>query len=144
MMKRQEQQNLDPYSPPELEGEGTSPNKASESERSSGQLSPIKVHSKHWLLPLLGYGYVPAVIGLGITLGNGGLINIIDRYLLFICSGAFLLILLPAYAVLIAKLFAERSRQGIHSILVSLYQIFSLVPPAYWIVVVLTFGGSPA
>ena len=140
MMKHQEQQNLDPYSPPELEGEGISLNKASELESSSGQLSLRKVHRKHWLLPLLGYGYIPAVIGLAILLGNGGF----DGFTLFISSGAVLLILLPAYAVLIAKLFAERSRQGIHSILLSLYQIFSLVPPAYWIVVVLTFGGSPA
>ena len=139
-MKHQEQQNLDPYSPPELEGEGISPNKASELESSSGQVSPRKVHRKHWLLPLLGYGYIPAVIGLAILLGNGGF----DGFTLFISSGAVLLILLPAYAVLIAKLFAERSRQGIHSILLSLYQIFSLVPPAYWIVFVLTFGGSPA
>ena len=139
-MKHQEQQNLDPYSPPELEGEVLRPNKDSELESSSGQLPPSKVDRKHWLLPLLGYGYVPAVIGLGLTLDKDNF----DGYYLFINSGAFLLILLPAYAVLIAKLFIERSRQGIHSILLSLYQIFSLVPPAYWIVVVLSFGGSPA
>ena len=95
-----------------------------------------KLHQVHWRLPWYGYGYVPLVFAF--------LFVTDDRYSAFIYSGLLLLILLPLYAAGIVWLTVKRIQQGTNSALLTVYQILSIVPPLLWLLLVMTFNGSPA
>ena len=95
-----------------------------------------KLHQVHWRLPWYGYGYVPLVFAF--------LFVTDDRYSAFIYSGLLTLILLPLYSAGIVWLTVKRIQQGTNSALLTVYQILSIVPPLLWLLLVMTFNGSPA
>ena len=110
-------------------------------------------HSKHakrtgagnpeagqWVLPLFGYGYVPVIFGLLLTIQDVGF----ARYELFVNSGLALIFLLPVYAIILAKFAINRGNEGRKSVGLYLFQFVSLVPLVLWLLFVFTFGGSPA
>ena len=97
---------------------------------------PQKLHQVHWRLPWYGYGYVPLVFAV--------LFVTDDRYSAFIYSGLLTLILLPLYSAGIVWLTVKRIQQGTNSALLTVYQILSIVPPLLWLLLVMTFNGSPA
>ncbi len=77
----------------------------------------------------------------------GALFSIGDSfggYYVFVFSGAALLVLIPAYAVIISILTAKRIRNGTNTTKITLFQPLPLIIYAYWLVAVLSFGGSPA
>ena len=142
---------------------GTGPEGSSDRSRESGGKGPEKTnphsapkiagHSKHakrtgagnpeagqWVLPLFGYGYVPVIFGLLLTIQDVGFAG----YELFVNSGLALIFLLPVYAIILAKLAINRGNEGRKSVGLSLFQFVSLVPLVLWLLFVLTFGGSPA
>ena len=124
------------------------------SEKTNPSAAPKNAgHSKHakrsgaghpeagqWVLPLFGYGYVPVIFGLLLTIQDVGF----ARYELFVNSGLALIFLLPLYAIILAKLAINRGNEGRKSVGLSLFQFVSLVPLVLWLLFVLTFGGSPA
>ena len=87
-------------------------------------------------MPWYGYGYVPLVFAFLFVTDDG--------YTTFIYSGLLLLILLPLYAAGIVWLTVKRIQQGKNSALLTVYQILSIVPPLLWLLLVMTFNGSPA
>ena len=142
---------------------GTGPEGSSDRSRESGGKGPEKTnpysapksagHSKRakrtgagnleagqWVLPLFGYGYVPVIFGLLLTIQDVGF----ARYELFVNSGLALIFLLPVYAIILAKLAINRGNEGRKSVGLSLFQFVSLVPLVLWLLFVFTFGGSPA
>ena len=142
---------------------GTGPEGSSDRSRESGGKGPEKTnpysapksagHSKRakrtgagnpeagqWVLPLFGYGYVPVIFGLLLTIQDVGF----ARYELFVNSGLALIFLLPVYAIILARLAINRGNEGRKSVGLSLFQFVSLVRLVLWLLFVLTFGGSPA
>lgn len=142
---------------------GTGPEGSSDRSRESGGKGPEKTnpysapksagHSKHakrtgagnpeagqWVLPLFGYGYVPVIFGLLLTIQDVGF----ARYEIFVNSGLALIFLLPVYAIILARLAINRGNEGRKSVGLSLFQFVSLVRLVLWLLFVLTFGGSPA
>ena len=107
---------------------------------SSEQSNQPKCHPIHWRLPLFAYGYVPLLFILGPLMDDDGF----DRYYLFVYSGLLLLFLIPVYLVALVWLTRRRLKQGNNTIGLTVFQIVSLIPPAIWLLLVLTFGGSPA
>lgn len=89
------------------------------------------------LLPCLALAYLPFVFLVG-TVSDG-----VDSYIVFVLSGAALLVLLPAYAVTIVLRAKERIRNGTNTPRITLFQIFPLAVFIIWIIAVLSFGGSP-
>ena len=87
-------------------------------------------------MPWYGYGYVPLVFAFLFVTDDG--------YTTFVYSGLLLLILLPLYAAGIVWLTVKRIQQGTNSALLTVYQILSIVPPLLWLLLVMTFNGSPA
>ena len=108
--------------------------------RSRGQSNQPKCHPIHWILPLVACSYVPVLFGLGPLLDKDSF----DRYYLFVYSGVLLLLLIPVYIVAVVWLTRRRLKQGNNTIGLTVFQIVSLIPPAIWLLLVLTFGGSPA
>ena len=95
-------------------------------------------HPANWLVPWLGYGYVPLVIGL-ISISEG-----IDRFYILFYSALALLLLLPVYGLVILGLTAQRTLRKTNSVGLTLFQILSVVLPILWFFFVLSFNGSPA
>ena len=108
--------------------------------RSRGQSNQPKCHPIHWILPLAACSYVPVLFGLGPLLDKDSF----DRYYLFVYSGVLLLLLIPVYIVAVVWLTRRRLKQGNNTIGLTVFQVVSLIPPAIWLLLVLTFNGSPA
>ena len=89
------------------------------------------------LLPCLALAYLPFVFLVG-TVSDG-----VDSYIVFVLSGAALLVLLPAYAVTIIIRAKEQIKNGTNTPRITLFQIFPLAVFIIWIIAVLSFGGSP-
>ncbi|MGC6460893.1 MAG: hypothetical protein ACON32_03785 [Pirellulaceae bacterium] len=121
-----------PYQPPTLSDETLA--------KKGGDAPKAKPHPANWLIPWLGYGYVPLVIGL---IFNADIDNF-DRYYTFINSAFALLFLLPVYGLVILGLTAQRTLRKTNSVGLTLFQILSVVLPILWFFFVLSFNGSPA
>ena len=121
-----------PYQAPTLSDESLA--------KKGGDAPKAKPHPANWLIPWLGYGYVPLVIGL---IFNADIDNF-DRYYTFINSAFALLFLLPVYGLVILGLTAQRTLRKTNSVGLTLFQILSMVLPILWLLFVMNFTGSPA
>ena len=127
-----ENETNNPYQPPTLSDETLA--------KKGGDAPKAKPRPANWLIPWLGYGYVPLVIGL---IFNADIDNN-DRYHTFINSAFALLFLLPVYGLAILGLTAQRTLRKTNSVGLTLFQILSMVLPILWFFFVLSFNGSPA
>ncbi len=93
------------------------------------------------LLPCWALAYFPIVFLAGALFSIG---DSFGGYYVFVFSGAALLLLIPAYAVIIGILTVKRIKNGTNTTKITLFQVFSLIVLIFWLVSVLTFGGSPA
>ena len=110
-----------PYQPPTLSDETLA--------KKGGDAPKAKPHPANWLIPWLGYGYVPLVFGL---IFNADIDNF-DRYYTFINSAFALLFLLPVYGLVILGLTAQRTLRKTNSVGLTLFQILSMVLPILWL-----------
>ena len=87
----------------------------------------------HWLVPILGYAYVPSFFTFAILseytnwLGQNGIAETLFNIRAFFWNG--ILILLPIYLVVILFLGWRRHRQGTNTTGMNLYHGLSLIPP---------------
>ena len=93
------------------------------------------------LLPCWALAYFPIVFLAGALFGIG---DPFGGYYVFIFSGAALLVLTPTYAVIISILTVKRIKNGTNTTKITLFQLLPLIVYIYWLVTVLSFGGSPA
>ena len=114
-----------PYQAPTLSDESLA--------KKGGDAAKAKPHPANWLIPWLGYGYVPLVIGL-ISISEG-----IDRFYILFYSALALLLLLPVYGLFILGLMAQRTLRKTNSAGLTLFQILSTVLPILWLLVVMNF-----
>ena len=114
-----------PYQAPSLSDESLA--------KKGGDAPKAKPHPANWLIPWLGYGYVPLVIGL-ISISEG-----IDRFYILFYSALALLLLLPVYGLFILGLTAQRTPRETNSVGLTLFQILSTVLPILWLLVVMNF-----
>ena len=92
------------------------------------------------LLPCWALAYFPIVFLVGPLFLIG---DPFVGYLVFVFSGAALLVLIPAYAVIISILTVKRIKNRTNTTKITLFQLFPLIVWIFWLVYVLTFGGSP-
>ena len=92
-----------------------------------------RLNRVHWLVPILGYAYVPAFFTFAIlyeyarSLGQDGIAETLDSIAEFLWLGIF--ILLPIYLVVILFLGWRRHRQGTNTTGMNLYHGLSLILP---------------
>ncbi len=111
-------------------------NKKKEASKSKSKKKDLNV-----LLPCWALAYFPIVFLLGT------LFSIVDSfggYYVFVFSGMALLVLIPAYAVIIIKLTLKRIKNRTNTVKITLFQLSPLILLIFFLVSVLTFGGSPA
>ena len=113
------------------------------SEKVKKAESKTKPKGKDWnvLMPCWALAYFPIVFLAGALLASG---DPFGAYYVFVFSGVALLVLTPAYAVIISILTAKRIRNGTNTTKITLFQLLPLIIYVYWLVTVLSFGGSPA
>ena len=122
-----ENETNNPYQPPTLSEE---PLAKKDADGPKAKLNPI-----HWLLPILGYAYVPAFFTFDIlyeyarSLGQDGIAKTLDSIAEFLWLGIF--ILLPIYLVVIFFLGWHRHRQGTNTTGMNFYHGLSLIPVSY-------------
>lgn len=92
------------------------------------------------LLPCLALAYFPIMFLAGALFSIG---DPFGKFYVFVFSGMALLVLAPAYAVITSILTAKRIQNGTNTIKITLFQLFPLIVYIWWLVTVLTFGGSP-
>ena len=126
-----ENETNNPYQPPTLSDETLA--------KKGGDAPKAKPHPANWLIPWLGYGYVPLVIGL-LSVTDAGE----ERYTWWVLSISTLFFLLPVYGLVILGLTAQRTLRKTNSVGLTLFQILSMVLPILWFFFVLSFNGSPA
>ena len=93
------------------------------------------------LLPCWALAYFPIVFLVGALFSIG---DPFGGYYVFVFSGVALLLLIPAYAVIIRILTVKRIKNRTNTTKITLFQLFPLIVYIYWLVTVLSFGGSPA
>ena len=92
-----------------------------------------RLNRVHWLVPILGYAYVPSFFTFDIlyeyarSLGQDGIAETLNSIAVFLWFGIF--ILLPIYLVVILFLGWRRHRQGTNTPGIKLYHVLSLIPP---------------
>ena len=92
-----------------------------------------KLNPVHWLVPILGYAYVPSFFTFAIlyeyarSLGQDGIAETLNSIAVFLWFGIF--ILLPIYSVVILFLGWRRHRQGINTTGMNFYHGLSLILP---------------
>ena len=113
------------------------------SEKVKKAESKTKPKGKDWnvLMPCWALAYFPIVFLAGALLASG---DPFGTYYVFIFSGVALLVLTPAYAVIISILTAKRIKNGTNTTKITLFQLLPLIVYVYWLVTVISFGGSPA
>ena len=93
-----------------------------------------RLNRVHWLVPILGYAYVPSFFTFAIlyeyarSLGQDGIAETLNSIAVFLWFGIF--ILLPIYLVVILFLGWRRHRQGTNTTGMNLYHGLSLILPA--------------
>ena len=94
-----------------------------------------RLNRVHWLVPILGYAYVPAfhifehLYGDARSLGQDGIAEMITSIVEFLWFGIF--ISLPVYVVIILYLGWCRHRQGTNTTGMNLYHGLSLILPTW-------------
>ena len=113
------------------------------SEKVKKAESKTKPKGKDWnvLMPCWALAYFPIVLLAGALLASG---DPFGAYYVFVFSGVALLVLTPAYAVIISILTVKRIRNRTNTIKITLFQLSPLILFIFFLVFVLTFGGSPA
>ena len=92
-----------------------------------------RLNRVHWLVPILGYAYVPAFFTFAILseyarwLGQHGIAETLESIRAFFWNG--ILILLPIYLVVILFLGWRRHRQGTNTTGMNFYHGLSLILP---------------
>ena len=92
-----------------------------------------RLNRVHWLVPILGYAYVPSFFTFAIlyeyarSLGQDGIAETLNSIAVFLWFGIF--ILLPIYLVVILFLGWRRHRQGTNTTGMKLYHGLSLILP---------------
>ena len=128
-----ENKTENPYQPPALSDETLVKKDAA---KTKAKLNPV-----HWLVPILGYAYVPAfhivepLYGDARSLGQDGIAEMITSIVEFLWFGIF--ISLPVYVVIILYLGWRRHRQGTNTTGMNLYHGLSLILPTWWFLRVL-------
>ncbi|MGC6460894.1 MAG: hypothetical protein ACON32_03790 [Pirellulaceae bacterium] len=128
-----ENKTENPYQPPALSDETLVKKDAA---KTKAKLNPV-----HWLVPTLGYAYVPAfhifelLYGDARSLGQDGIAEMITSIVEFLWFGIF--ISLPVYVVIILYLGWRRHRQGTNTTGMNLYHGLSLILPTWWFLRVL-------
>ena len=123
-----ENKTENPYQAPTLSDE---PLAKKDAAKTKAKLNPV-----HWLVPIFGYAYVPAIFIVASLpdyaisqrmYGIAGTLNqIVEPFALLI------LIVLPVYVVAILLLGWRRHRQGTNTLVISLYHGLSLILPTLW------------
>ena len=122
-----ENKTENPYQPPALSDETLVKKDAA---KTKAKLNPV-----HWLVPILGYAYVPAfhivepLYGDARSLGQDGIAEMITSIVEFLWFGIF--ISLPVYVVIILYLGWRRHRQGTNTTGMNLYHGLSLILPTW-------------
>ena len=120
-----ENETNNPYQPPALSDEPL--------VRKSADGPKTRLNRVHWLVPILGYAYVPAFFTFAILseyanwLGQDGIAETLESIRAFFWNG--ILILLPIYLVVILFLGWRRHRQGINTTGMNFYHGLSLILP---------------
>ena len=128
-----ENKTENPYQPPALSDETLVKKDAA---KTKAKLNPV-----HWLVPILGYAYVPSFFTFAIlyeyarSLGQDGIAETLNSIAVFLWFGIF--ILLPIYLVVILFLGWRRHRQGTNTTGMNLYHGLSLILPTWWFLRVL-------
>ena len=128
-----ENETNNPYQPPALSDEPL--------VRKSADGPKTRLNRVHWLVPILGYAYVPAfhivepLYGDARSLGQDGIAEMITSIVEFLWFGIF--ISLPVYVVIILYLGWRRHRQGTNTTGMNLYHGLSLILPTWWFLRVL-------
>ena len=103
-----------------------------------------KLNPVHWLVPILGYAYVPAfhivepLYGDARSLGQDGIAEMITSIVEFLWFGIF--ISLPVYVIVILFLDWRRNSKGSNTIGMILYHGLSLTLPALYFNVKILFA----
>ena len=103
-----------------------------------------RLNRVHWLVPILGYAYVPSFFTFAIlyeyarSLGQDGIAETLNSIAVFLWFGIF--ILLPIYLVVILFLGWRRHRQGTNTTGMNLYHGLSLTLPALYFNVKILFA----
>ena len=112
-----------PYQPPTLSDEPL--------VRKGADGPKTRLNRVHWLVPILGYAYVPSFFTFAILseytnwLGQDGIAETLESIRAFFWNG--ILILLPIYLVVILFLGWRRHRQGTNTTGMNLYHGLSLI-----------------
>jgi hypothetical protein len=101
--------------------------------RKSADGPKTRLNRVHWIVPILGYAYVPSFFTFAILseytnwLGQDGIAETLESIRAFFWNG--ILILLPIYLVVILFLGWRRHRQGTNTTGMNLYHGLSLILP---------------
>ena len=106
------------------------------------KLSESVITTDPLLIPKIALGYVPFVWFFLFLTSLGS--DAFAGYNFFINSGMLLVIILPLYAVYLVRLTWQRFKNGTLNLYVSIFHILSFIVPFTWLLLVATFGGSPA
>ena len=122
-----ENKTENPYQPPTLSDEPL--------VRKGADGPKTRLNRVHWLVPILGYAYVPSFFTFAIlyeyarSLGQDGIAETLNSIAVFLWFGIF--ILLPIYLVLLLFLGWRRHRQGTNTTGMNLYHGLSLILPTW-------------
>ena len=123
-----ENENDNPYQPPSTRDE---PLAKQDDDAPKAKLNPV-----HWLVPILGYAYVPAIFIVGYLArhtylqGQYAISEELSNYAL--CLAILSIFLLPIYFIIIIFLGWRRHRQGTNTTGMKIYHGLSLVFPLMW------------
>ena len=127
-----------PYQPPTLSDEPL--------VRKGADGPKTRLNRVHWLVPILGYAYVPSFFTFAILseytnwLGQDGIAETLESIRAFFWNG--ILISLPIYLVVILFLGWRRHRQGTNTTGMNLYHGLSLILPTLGFAQILKFEMS--
>ena len=114
-----------PYQPPTLSNESLAKKDA---DGPKAKLNPV-----HWLVPIFGYAYVPAIFivaslpDYAISLRIHGFVGTADENAMVLAL--YIIFVLPVYVVVILLLGWRRHRQGTNTTGMKLYHGLSLILP---------------
>ena len=122
-----ENETNNPYQPPAPRGE---PLAKKDAAKPKAKLNPV-----HWLLPILGYAYVPAIfildfIGNDGSQGQSDIAKQLYNYRNWL--GILSIFVLPVYVVGVLLLAWQRDRKGTNTLGIKLYHGLSLIFPILW------------
>ncbi|MEC8290293.1 MAG: hypothetical protein VX007_11790 [Pseudomonadota bacterium] len=123
-----ENETNNPYQPPAPSDETLAKKDAA---KTKAKLNPV-----HWLVPIFGYAYVPAIFivaslpDYAISLRILGFLGTADDNAMVLA--VYIIYVLPVYVVVILFLGWRRHRQGTNTTGMKLYHGLSLILPTLW------------